>query len=318
MEPASGSRYTVAMKLKALVLALRPQQWVKNVFVLAALVFAAGERGGFAGQDLAGVWRTVWAFFGFCLGSSAVYLVNDLCDIESDRKHPTKCYRAIASGAVSPPVAWTAALACAAGALALALRAGGDPPVVWVVAAYMALNLAYSLRLKHVVLVDAFCIAGGFLLRVYGGGLAAGAQVSHWLMLCTLFLALFLALCKRRAETDLLGEGRGEHRAILLQYNAGFLDQMVTVLSACTILTYTMYTVSEETAKKFGASHSLIWTVPFVVFGLARYMLLVQRREGGGSPTRVLLGGDLLFGLDVIAWAGTVAIVLFLRHRASP
>jgi len=136
-------------------------------------------------------------------------------------------------------------------------------------------------------------------------------------MLCTLFLSLFLALCKRRAQTDLLGEGRGEHRAILLEYNTGFLDQMVTVLAACTILTYTMYTVSEDTARKFGPAHSLIWTVPFVVFGLARYMLLVQRREGGGSPTRVLLGGDLLFGLDVLAWAGTVAIVLFLRHRAG-
>ncbi len=263
--------------------------------------------------------RTLWAFFGFCLGSSAVYLVNDLFDIESDRKHPTKRNRPIASGALSAPAAWCAALVCAAGAILLSRQAGGgDIPVFWVVAAYMALNLAYSLRLKRVVLVDAFCIAGGFLLRVFGGGLAAGAHVSHWLMLCTLFLSLFLALCKRRAETDLLGEGRGEHRAILLEYNAGFLDQMVTVLAACTILTYSMYTVADETARKFGASHSLIWTVPFVVFGLARYMLLVQRREGGGNPTRVLLGGDLLFGLAVIAWAVTVAVVLFLRHQTSP
>jgi 4-hydroxybenzoate polyprenyltransferase len=304
------------MNPKALLLALRPHQWVKNTFVFAALVFAAGERGRFAPDDLH---RTLWAFFAFCLGSSAVYLVNDLFDIESDRKHPTKRHRPIASGALSAPAAWTAALACAAGAILLARQAGGDDlPVFWVVAAYMALNLAYSLRLKRVVLVDVFCIAGGFLLRVYGGGLAAGAHVSHWLLLCTLFLSLFLALCKRRAETDLLGEGRGEHRAILLEYNAGFLDQMVTVLAACTILTYSMYTVSEETARKFGASHSLIWTVPFVVFGLARYMLLVQRREGGGNPTRVLLGGDLLFGLAVLAWAGTVAVVLFLRHQTSP
>jgi len=294
------------MNPKALLIALRPHQWVKNTFVFAALVFAAGR-------------RTLWAFFGFCLGSSAVYLVNDLFDIESDRKHPTKRNRPIASGALSAPAAWCAALVCAAGAILLSRQAGGgDIPVFWVVAAYMALNLAYSLRLKRVVLVDAFCIAGGFLLRVFGGGLAAGAHVSHWLMLCTLFLSLFLALCKRRAETDLLGEGRGEHRAILLEYNAGFLDQMVTVLAACTILTYSMYTVADETARKFGASHSLIWTVPFVVFGLARYMLLVQRREGGGNPTRVLLGGDLLFGLAVIAWAVTVAVVLFLRHQTSP
>jgi len=302
------------MPSTALFLALRPAQWVKNLFVFAPLVFYRGERGHF-GCDTSDVRRTLLAFLAFCIASSAVYLVNDIVDVESDRKHPTKRRRPIASGALPISVAWVAAAAAAGGALALGAVAGGTTSVGWVILAYVVLNLAYSLRLKHVVLVDAFCIAGGFLLRVYGGGLAAGAHISHWLMLCTLFLSLFLALCKRRAETDLLGEGRGEHRAILLEYNTGFLDQMITVLSACTILTYTMYTVSEDTARKFGAAHSLIWTVPFVVFGLARYMLLVQRMEGGGSPTRVLLGGDLLFGLDLLAWAGTVAIVLFLRHR---
>jgi 4-hydroxybenzoate polyprenyltransferase len=300
----------------ALMRALRPAQWVKNLFVFAPLVFYRGEQGHLAG-DLSDVRRTLIAFLAFCIGSSAVYLVNDILDIDSDRKHPTKRHRPIASGALPIGVAWAAAVAAAAGALLLGAAAGGTSSVAWVVLAYVVLNLAYSLKLKHVVLVDAFCIAGGFLLRVYAGGLAAGAHISHWLMLCTLFLSLFLALCKRRAETDLLGEGRGEHRAILLEYNTGFLDQMVTVLAACTILTYTMYTVSEDTARKFGPAHSLIWTVPFVVFGLARYMLLVQRREGGGNPTRVLLGGDLLFGLDLLAWAGTVAIVLFLRHNAA-
>jgi len=305
----------------ALFRALRPAQWVKNLFVFAPLVFYRGEQGHLSG-DLSDVRRTLIAFLAFCLGSSAVYLVNDILDVESDRKHPTKRHRPIASGALPIGVAWAAAAVSAGGALVLGAAAGGNAElgngsVAWVVLAYVVLNLAYSLKLKRVVLVDAFCIAGGFLLRVYAGGLAAGAHISHWLMLCTLFLSLFLALCKRRAETDLLGEGRGEHRAILLEYNTGFLDQMVTVLAACTILTYTMYTVSEDTARKFGPAHSLIWTVPFVVFGLARYMLLVQRREGGGSPTRVLLGGDLLFGLDVLAWAGTVAIVLFLRHRAG-
>lgn len=318
MELRWPTRYTVAMSPKALLLALRPQQWVKNIFVFAALVFARGERGGWVDDDYSDLRRTLLAFCAFCLGSSAVYLVNDILDVESDRKHPQKKFRPIASGALSVPLAVAAALACCVGALLLGQLADGKPfAVTWIVAAYMALNLAYSVKLKHVVLVDAFCIAGGFLLRVYAGGLAAGAFVSHWLMLCTLFLALFLALCKRRAETDLLGEGRGEHRAILLEYNAGFLDQMVTVLAACTILTYTMYTVSDETAQKFGASHTLIWTVPFVVFGLARYMLLVQRREGGGSPTRILLGGDLLFALNAIAWTATVAVVLFLRQSAD-
>ena len=217
----------------ALILALRPQQWVKNVFVFAALVFARGERGGWVDGDYSDLRRTLFAFFAFCLGSSAVYLVNDVADIESDRKHPTKKDRPIASGALSIPLAIAAAIACTAGALVLAHVASATADaVVWVVASYVALNLAYSFRLKHVVLVDAFCIAGGFLMRVYAGGLAAGAFVSHWLMLCTLFLSLFLALCKRRAEIDLLGEGRGEHRAILLEYTPSFLDHMVTVVAA--------------------------------------------------------------------------------------
>lgn len=299
----------------ALLRALRPHQWVKNVFVFAALVFARGERGDLFGGDRWDVYRTVFAFAAFCLGSSAVYLVNDVLDVESDRKHPSKRRRPIAAGLVSVPAALSASFVCAAGALAFGWRAQGDPrSVLAIVVAYIVLNLAYSLKLKHVVLVDAFCIAAGFLLRVEAGGRAAGAQVSHWLMLCTLFLALFLALCKRRAESDLLGDGRGEHRAILLEYNTAFLDQMVTVLAACAIVTYTMYTVAEETAKKFGAENHLLWTVPFVVFGLARYMLLVQTRKGGGSPTKVLLGGDLLFLLNTLGWIGVVLLAVFQRH----
>jgi 4-hydroxybenzoate polyprenyltransferase len=303
------------MPFLALLRALRPHQWVKNVFVLAALVFARGERGDLFAGDKWDIYRTLLAFGAFCLGSSAIYLVNDVLDIESDRKHPTKRRRPIAAGLVAIPLALATSLACVVGALALGHAADGRPvPVVAIVAGYMTLNLAYSLKLKHVVLVDAFCIAGGFLLRVQAGGAAAGAQISHWLLLCTLFLALFLALCKRRAESDLLGAGRGEHRAILLEYTTGFLDQMVTVLAACTIVTYTMYTVSDDTARKFGPDHGLIWTVPFVVFGLARYMLLVQTQKGGGSPTKVLLGGDALFFLNSLGWAAVVAVVVFQRH----
>lgn len=293
----------------ALLRALRPQQWVKNVFVFAALVFARGERGDLLGGDRWDVYRTLFAFAAFCLGASAIYLVNDVMDVASDQKHPTKRKRPIAAGEVSIPLALATAFVCVAAALLLGHEAGGGSvPVMWIVAGYMALNLAYSLRLKHVVIVDAFCIAAGFLLRVLAGGQAANADISHWLLLCTLFLALFLALCKRRAETDLLGAGRGEHRSILLEYNTAFLDQMVTVLAACTIVTYTMYTVAEETVHKFGSGYRLVWTVPFVVFGLARYMLLVHTQKGGGSPTRVLLGGDLLFFLNGLGW---VAIVLW-------
>ncbi|MBL8860623.1 MAG: decaprenyl-phosphate phosphoribosyltransferase [Planctomycetes bacterium] len=293
----------------ALLLALRPHQWVKNVFVFAALIFARGAGGGLFQGGLDDVRRTLWAFAAFCLGASAIYLLNDVLDRESDRNHPSKSRRPIASGRVGVTQALALSAGCAVGALWCGFRAQGDPVAVWpVVAGYMALNFAYSVKLKHVVLVDAFCIAAGFLLRVIAGALAVPAAISHWLLLCTMFLALFLALCKRKAEMDLLGEGRGEHRAILREYNGAFLDQMTTVLAACTIVTYTMYTVADETVEKFQGDR-LVWTVPFVVFGLGRYLFLVHTQKGGGSPTRVLLGGDLLFALNTLGWIATVAWV---------
>lgn len=302
------------MDPKALILALRPHQWVKNVFVFAALVFARGSQGGLFRGGMEDVRRTLWAFAAFCLGASAIYLINDVVDRESDRRHPTKSKRPIASGRVGVSTAWGMSLACAAGAVLCALQAEGSPYAVWpVVVVYMTMNLAYSLKLKHVVLVDAFCIAAGFLLRVIAGALAVPAEISHWLLLCTMFLALFLALCKRKAEIDLLGDGRGEHRAILREYNGPFLDQMTTVLAACAIVTYTMYTVAEETVLKFGGDR-LVWTVPFVVFGLGRYLFLVHTQKGGGSPTRVLLGGDVLFAINTAGWVATVA---WVASRAS-
>ncbi len=297
------------MDLKALILALRPHQWVKNVFVLAALVFARGSEGGLFQGRMDDVRRTMWAFAAFCLGASAIYLVNDVMDRESDRRHPTKRNRPIAAGRVSVAQALTLAAVCAAGAIFFGHRAEGEPIPVWpIVVGYMLLNFAYSAWLKHIVLVDAFCIAAGFLLRVIAGALAVPAVMSHWLLLCTMFLALFLALCKRKAEIDLLGEGRGEHRAILREYNAAFLDQMTTVLAACTIVTYTMYTVADETVQKFDGDR-LVLTVPFVVFGLGRYLFLVHTQKGGGSPTKVLLGGDPLFAINTAGWIATVAWV---------
>ncbi len=300
------------MPLVSLLRAMRPQQWVKNIFVLAAVVFARGDSTQVIDPSYGDIKRSLLAFAAFCLGASAIYLINDCLDVESDRAHPEKRKRPIAAGQVSIGLALGTSAACVAGALALGYAAQGEPTsVVWVVGAYMLLNFAYSTKLKHLVLIDAFCIALGFLLRVKAGGLAAHYVVSHWLFLCTLFLALFLALCKRRAEIDLLGEDRGSHRANLTQYTVGFLDQMCTVLAATTIVSYTMYTVADETAAKFGKQNRLIWSVPLVVFGLARYMLLVQTQRGGGSPTRVLLGGDPLFLCNALAWVALVGGVVF-------
>jgi 4-hydroxybenzoate polyprenyltransferase len=297
------------MQLPAILRAIRPQQWVKNVFVLAAVAFARADVSVPHDDDFGDVVRSLYAFAAFCLGASAIYLVNDVLDVESDRAHPTKRHRPIASGEVGVPLALTASAVCVVGALGLAWLAA--PAVLAITAGYILLNFSYSVRLKHIVLVDVFCIATGFMLRVQAGALAARAEVSHWLILCTLFLALFLALCKRKAEIDLLGDERGSHRANLLQYTSGFLDQMVTALAACTIVCYTMYTVSDETVGKFGGARELVYTVPFVVFGLARYLLLVSQQKAGGSPTRVLLGGDAIFVANALLWVAATGWIVY-------
>ena len=257
--------------LPPLIRALRPHQWSKNVFVLAAIGFALGDRTLGLEASLGAVLPVLAAFGAFCLAASTIYLINDIRDVEEDRLHPEKRRRPIAAGEVSVGAARVTALATALGSIALAVVAGGAPIHVGaVIALYVAINLAYSFGLKKIALVDAFCIASGFLLRVVAGGAAAGIDISHWLLLCTLFLALFLALNKRRGEITLLGEDRGKHHAILDQYTLGFLDQMVTVLAACTIVCYTMYTVDAATAEKFGDDNRLVWSVPFVVFGIGR------------------------------------------------
>lgn len=297
------------MRLPAILRAMRPQQWVKNVFVLAAVAFARADMSVEHEADFGDVFRSLYAFAAFCLGASAIYLVNDVLDVESDRAHPTKRNRPIAAGEVKVPTALALSAACVAASLTLAWIA--DPAVLLIAGLYIALNFSYSVKLKHIVLVDVFCIAAGFMFRVEAGARAGHADVSHWLMLCTLFLSLFLALCKRKAEIDLLGDGRGSHRANLLQYTPEFLNQMVTALAACTIVCYTMYTVSDETEAKFGPGHKLIYTVPFVVFGLARYLLLVSQQRGGGNPTRMLLGGDAIFVANALAWAAATAAVVY-------
>ena len=301
------------MKLPAPIRALRPHQWSKNIFVLAAFGFAYGDRSQGASVDMADLPRVLYAVAAFCLGSSAIYLVNDVMDVESDRQHPTKRFRPIAAGEISVSFALVFSVFCAAAALALGYFAGGDSlGVLGIVAAYMAMNLAYSIKLKQILLVDAFCISTGFLFRVQAGGLAAETEVSKWLLLCTLFLTLFLALNKRRAEIALLGEDRANCRAILREYTPGFLDQIVSVLASCTILCYAMYTVDDATTQKFGEGNLMIWTVPFVVFGIGRYLYIVDAHQGGGSPTKILLGGDKPFLIAGILWFLAVAGIVLL------
>lgn len=299
------------MSLPPLLVALRPHQWIKNVFVGAAFLFALPEMGGDPMERTAELFRVLYAAASFCLAASSIYVLNDVMDRESDRKHPEKRRRPIASGAVSVPAALGLGALCLLASLLLATRAGTDKgSVLAVVGLYAAMNTAYSLRLKHIVLVDVFCIALGFLLRVLAGAFAVGRDISPWLVICTFFLALFLALCKRHAELELLGDEGGSHRKNLREYSLGFLDQATAILAACSVLSYAMYTFDERTIERFG--EGLIYTVPFVVFGIFRYLLLVQTRGGGGSPSRVLLGGDVTFVANALAWLGTVVWLLFL------
>lgn len=300
-----------------LLRAMRPHQWSKNLFVLVALVFAAGDRRADQGVASEHVLASLAAFAAFCLASSSIYLLNDVLDVEKDRAHPEKRRRPIAAGELPIAAALLASAGFFAGALVLALALGGGPGAAGIVAGYGVLNLAYSLRLKRIVLVDAFCIAGGFLLRLGAGGVAAGAAVSRWAYLCTLFLALFLALEKRRAELSSLGEGTAT-RASLQHYALDFLDQMVSVLAACTIVAYTMYTVDADTASKFGGGNGLFWSVPFVTFGIGRYMVLVRTGRGGENPSRILLGGDGWFLVNTLLWALVVGYAIFLGGDARP
>ncbi len=252
--------------------------------------------------------KAVIAFFVFCALSGAVYLINDVLDREQDRRHPLKAKRPIASGALKVSVAVVAAVVLGSGALAVAFTLG--LPFLAVSAAYLALQFAYSLVLKHIVILDVMTIAAGFTLRAVAGGAAIMVPVSHWLVLCTTLLALFLALAKRRHELVLLADTAIEHRRILEDYSPYLLDQMISVVTASTLIAYAFYTISPETTEKFGTS-LLSLTIPFPLYGIFRYLYLVHQKEMGGNPSDLLLADRPLLAC-IGLWA--VAIVLIVYH----
>ena len=243
----------------------------------------------------------------FCALSGVVYLINDIMDREVDRRHPVKATRPIAAGELSPRVAAAAAAVIGAGALAVAfvLHAGFG----WVSVAYMALQIAYSGPLKHIVIVDVLTIAVGFVMRAVAGAVVIGVPIGHWLLVVTFLLALFLALSKRRHELVLLADGAAEHRKILGEYSPYLLDQMIGVVTASTLIAYTFSCISPEIVEKFGTDR-LGLTVPFVLYGIFRYLYLVHRREGGGSPSAMLLNDRPLLAC-VATWALAVMIILY-------
>ena len=280
---------------------LRPSQWTKNLLVFAGLIF---------GRKLF-VWSAVLevmaAFAIFCGLSGAVYLVNDVLDRESDRRHPLKAKRPIASGAVGVATATATAVVLTAlgllAAFALNLKFG------LAAATYTGLLVLYSGPLKQIVIIDVLTIAIGFVLRAVAGAVAVDVQISHWLLVCTILLALFVALAKRRHELTLLAGDATSHRRILGEYSPQLLDQMIAVVTASTLIAYVFYTISPETEQKFGTTW-LGLTIPFPLYGIFRYLYLIHQRAGGGSPADLLLADRPLLAC-VALWALIVALIIY-------
>lgn len=285
----------------SVLVSLRPEQWTKNLIVFAALVFARRL------FDPAAVAYALAAFLIFCALSGAVYLLNDVSDRDADRRHPRKSSRPIAAGDLSP----AAALLWAAGLIAAGLVTAFwlDTGLGVVSTAYVALQALYTRALKHLVILDVMAIAGGFVLRAVAGGQAIDVPVSNWLLVCTILLALFLGLSKRRHELTLLATGAGEHRRILEEYDPYLLDQMISVVAASTLVAYIIYCLSPETTERFGP-HWLVLTVPFPIYGIFRYLYIVHRKDGGGSPADALLNDRPLLAC-VAAWGLTVVAVIY-------
>jgi 4-hydroxybenzoate polyprenyltransferase len=284
-----------------LLLSLRPSQWPKNLLVFAGVLF------GLRLFDVNAVARATAAFAIFCALSGVVYLINDVADRDSDRQHPLKRRRPIASGALPVPVAVVAAIVLGTAALGAAFALG--PMFLAVAVGYLALLTLYSGPLKHIVIIDVLTIAIGFVLRAVAGAVAVEVSISQWLLVCTIFLALFISLAKRRHELLLLAEGAVNHRPILGEYSPYLLDQMIAVVTASTLIAYVFYTISPETEQKFGTQW-LGLTVPFPLYGIFRYLYLVHHREGGGSPADLLVTDRPLL-VCVTLWAFSVALLIY-------
>jgi 4-hydroxybenzoate polyprenyltransferase len=300
---AASAQGTRARPLAAeIVLALRPHQWTKNLFVFAGLIF------GQKLLDADAVLAAVLAFATFCALSGAVYLINDVRDRDADRRHPLKSHRPIAAGRISVGLALTVAALLTMAALATAFVL---LPVAfgYIAAAYVVLLSLYSLSLKHIVILDVLTIAIGFVLRAWAGAEAVVVPFSHWLLLLMLLGALFLALTKRRAELVALAGQASGHRPSLAEYSPHLLDQMIGIVAASTVLGYAFYTIDQETVAKFGTER-LLWTVPFPLYGLFRYLYLVHQRAGGDNPSEVLLT-DLPIIACVILWVAAVVLILY-------
>jgi 4-hydroxybenzoate polyprenyltransferase len=286
------------------MVATRPREWLKNSFLFVALFFSKNL------LHFGLLPKVVLACGLFCLAASGVYLLNDIRDRHEDQQHPQKRTRPIASGALPVALAVLAmgVLLCAAQGGALLLQ----PAFGCITAAYILLNVAYSYWLKHMVLLDVFSLAIGFVLRVVAGAVVIEVMISHWLLICTMFLALFLGFSKRRCELVILAQEAKHHRHVLIEYDRPFLDIMIGIVTSATVLSYTLYTVSPETMHRFHTD-KLLLTVPVVLYGIFRYLYLVYRKDSGGNPAHTLLTDGPLQA-SVVLWGLVSAIILYTAH----
>lgn len=280
----------------------RPKQWVKNLFLFAALIFSVSLK-----QPIL-VLKTAIGFVLFCCLSSSIYLINDLVDLEKDKRHPHKSKRPLPSGRLKKSLARQTSVLLAIVALSGAFLL--SPNFGIVALAYFVLFCVYSFKLKEIVILDVMTIAVGFVLRVVAGGLIIDVEISHWLLICTILLALFLAFSKRRHELVILDKEATNHRSILSEYSPYFLDQMIAVVTASTVTAYSLYTMSKETIEKFHTDN-LILTVPFVLYGIFRYLYLVHQKQEGGNPTKALLTDRPLI-FNTLLWLITSIIIIYL------
>jgi 4-hydroxybenzoate polyprenyltransferase len=287
-------------KIIALLRLMRPHQWVKNVFVFTGLLF------GHAWNDAHLTTQVIVAFLAFCLISSTIYVINDIVDVEQDRHHPQKNRRPLASGQISIVAAVILAIVLGVTGFGLALITSRT--VVLILLVYALMNVAYSLRLKHVVILDVFIIATGFMLRILVGTLGVGIPPSQWLLLCGMMVTLFLGFAKRRAEIIALTEDKVAHRKVLEHYSPVLLDKMIGITAACLVMSYSLYTMNPDTIRIHGTSN-LIYTVPFVMYGVSRYIYLLHHQSCGGDPSHDLVRDPHLL-IVVGAWIVTTVCLI--------
>lgn len=280
---------------KYIIKLLRPKQWIKNFFVFGAMLFSNNL------TNFNIVKNNILTFIAFCFISSTVYILNDIVDLERDRKHPKKHERPITSGKVSISTAILIGIILATTSLIIAFSL--DKYIAIIILIYLFNNILYSFKLKNVVLVDVFSISLGFILRVLSGGVATGVETSNWIILCTLFLSLFLGFGKRRNEIIVLGKSADEHRENLSQYTEKLLDQLINLVLGCTIVFYSIYCILGSPSDKF------IWTNIFVIFGVLRYYYLMYSKGEGGSPTELVLKDKQIL-YCILLWSFACFIIL--------